>query len=389
MRSHSLIAIALAVAATACSGGEAKGTSSGNGSNAAAGGRGNAAGRGGLNAPVPVTIAPVVQKSVPLEIQGIGTVIAATTVAVRAQITGEMTSVHFKEGEDVTQGQLLVELDKRPLQAALAQAEATLQRDIAQANNAKASAARYKDLQQRGIATSEQVDQISSQAAALEATVDADKAIIQNARVQLDYATIQAPISGRTGLLQVHPGNLVRGQDTNPIVTINRITPVYVSFAIPEAQLPLLKKFMAGGQLLVRAQPSGDTGAPSIGRVNFIDNAVDTTTGTIKVKGTFPNEDRRLWPGQFVNVTVTLTSDPNAVVVPSAAVQTGQQGTYVFVVKPDQTVELRTITVSRTKGSESVIQDGLKAGETVVTDGQIRLVPGSKVAVKGEEKAPS
>jgi len=270
----------------------------------------------------PVTVAPVIQKSVPLEIQGIGTVIAATTVAVRAQITGEMTSVHFKEGEDVTQGQVLVELDKRPLQAALAQAEATLQRDIAQANNAKASAARYKDLQQRGIATSEQVDQITSQAAALEATVNADKAIIQNARVQLDYATIQAPISGRTGLLQVHPGNLVRGQDTNPIVTINRITPVYVSFAIPEAQLPILKKFMAGGQLNVRAQPSGDTGAPSVGRVNFIDNSVDITTGTIKVKGTFPNEDRRLWPGQFVNVTVTLTSDPTAVVVPSAAVQT-------------------------------------------------------------------
>jgi len=310
-------------------------------------------------------------------------------VAVRAQITGEMTSVHFQEGEDVTQGQVLVELDKRPLQAALAQAEATLQRDIAQANNAKASAARYKDLQQRGIATSEQVDQITSQAAALEATVNADKAIIQNARVQLDYATIQAPISGRTGLLQVHPGNLVRGQDTNPILTINRITPVYVSFAIPEAQLPILKKFMAGGQLNVRAQPSGDTGAPSVGRGNFIDNSVDITTGTIKVKGTFPNEDRRLWPGQFVNVTVTLTSDPTAVVVPSAAVQTGQQGTYVFVVKPDQTVDLRTVTVARTKDSDSVIQEGLKPGETVVLDGQIRLVPGSRITVKGGEKTAS
>ena len=390
MRSHSLIAVALALATTACSGGEAKSSSSsGNSSNAPGAGRGNAAGRGGLNAPVPVTIAPVVQKSVPLEIEGIGTVIAATTVAVRAQITGEMTSVHFKEGEDVTQGQVLVELDKRPLQAALEQAEATLQRDIAQANNAKASAARYKDLQQRGIATREQVDQIVTQAAALEATVNADKAVIQNARVQLEYATIEAPISGRTGLLQVHPGNLVRGQDTNPIVTINRITPVYVSFAIPEAQLPLLKKFMAGGQLLVRAQPSGDTGAPSIGRVNFIDNAVDTTTGTIKVKGTFPNEDRRLWPGQFANVTVTLTSDPTAVVVPSAAVQTGQQGTYVFVVNPDQTVDLRTVIVARTKDSDSVIQQGLKPGETVVLDGQIRLVPGSRITVKGGEKTAS
>ena len=388
MRSHWLIAVALAVATAACSGGEAKGTSSGNSANAG-GGRGNAGGRGGLNAPVPVTIAPVVQKSVPLEIQGIGTVIAATTVAVRAQITGEMTSVHFKEGEDVTQGQVLVELDKRPLQAALDQAEATLQRDIAQANNAKASAARYRDLQERGIATREQVDQIVTQAAALEATVNADKAVIQNARVQLEYATIEAPISGRTGLLQVHPGNLVRGQDTNPIVTINRITPVYVSFAIPEAQLPQLKKFMAGGQLIVRAQPPGETGAPSIGRVNFIDNSVDITTGTIKIKGTFPNEDRRLWPGQFVNVTVTLTADPTAVVVPSAAVQTGQQGTYVFVVKPDQTVDLRTVIVARTKDSDSVIREGLKPGETVVLDGQIRLVPGSRITVKGGEKTAS
>jgi multidrug efflux system membrane fusion protein len=162
-----------------------------------------------------------------------------------------------------------------------------------------------------------------------------------------------------------------------------------VSFAIPEAQLPLLKKFMAGGQLIVRAQPPGETGAPSIGRVNFIDNSVDVTTGTIKIKGTFPNEDRRLWPGQFVNVTVTLTSDPTAVVVPSAAVQTGQQGTYVFVVKPDQTVDLRTVIVARTKDSDSVIQQGLKPGETVVLDGQIRLVPGSRITVKGGEKTAS
>ena len=390
MRIHSLIALALVAATAACSGGEAKAPAGAAGASSTAGGRGGAGGgRGGFNAAVPVTIAPVVQKSVPLEIQGIGTVIAATTVSVRAQITGEMTSAHFKEGEDVTQGQVLVELDKRPLQAALQQAEATLERDIAQANNAKATAARYKDLQARGIATREQVDQSATQAVALEATVNADRAVVENAKVQLDYATIEAPISGRTGLLQVHPGNLVRAQDTNPIVTINRITPVYVSFAIPEAQLPELKRFMARGQLDVRAQPSGDPGPPSVGRVNFIDNAVDTQTGTIKVKGTFPNEDRRLWPGQFVNVTVTLTADPHAIVVPSQAVQTGQQGNYVFVVKPDETVELRIVTVARTKGAESVIQDGLKAGETVVTDGQIRLVPGTKIVVKGGEKATS
>jgi multidrug efflux system membrane fusion protein len=370
-----MLSLALAVTTAACSGGEARQQTP-----SAAAGAGQ--GRGGLNAPVPITVATVEQRSVPIEITGIGTVIAATTVAVRAQITGEMTSVHFKEGEDVKQGQLLVEMDRRPLEAALQQAQATLERDIAQMNNAKASAARYRDLQQRGIATKEQVDTIVTQAASLEATVNSDRAVVQSAKVQLDYATIEAPISGRTGLLQVHPGNLIRAQDTVPIVTINRITPVYVSFAIPEAALPELKRYMAKGQLAVRALPSGDEGDPSIGRVNFIDNAVDTSTGTIKVKGTFPNEDKRLWPGQFVNVTVTLSTDPHAIVVPSAAVQTGQQGTYVFVVKPDQTVDLRSVNVARVRDDATVIKDGLKPGETVVTDGQIRLVPGSRVSVK-------
>jgi multidrug efflux system membrane fusion protein len=370
MRIQWVLPALLAAAAAACSGGEAKQQTAAPG------------GRGGLNAAVPVTVAPVEQKSVPIEIQGIGSVIAATTVAVRAQITGEMKSVHFKEGEDVKEGDLLVTLDKRPLEAALQQAQATLERDLAQAANARAQSARYHDLQQRGIATKEQVDTSATQAAALEATVNAERASVENARLQLDYATITAPISGRTGLLQVHPGNLIRAQDTVPIVTINRITPVYVSFAVPEAQLPELKRYMAGGQLTVRAQPPSDAGAPSVGRVNFIDNAVDMTTGTIKVKGTFPNEDRRLWPGQFVNVTVTLSADPKAIVVPSPAVQTGQQGTYVFVVKPDQTVEMRAVDVARAKGNETVIKGGLKPGETVVTDGQLRLVNGTRISVK-------
>jgi multidrug efflux system membrane fusion protein len=370
----------VAAATAACSGGEAVQQTPPPGG----GGRG-----GGLNAAVPVTVATVAQKSVPIEITGIGTVIAATTVAVRAQITGEMTSVHFKEGEEVQQGDLLVRLDRRPLEAALQQAEATLARDTAQANNARAQAARYRDLQERGIATKEQVDTITTQAAALEATMQADKAAIENAKVQLDYATINAPISGRTGLLQVHPGNLVRAQDTVPIVTINRITPVYVSFAVPEAQLAELKRYMTNGQLTVKAAPPGDSGTPSVGRVNFLDNAVDVTTGTIKVKGTFPNEDRRLWPGQFVNVTVTLSADANAIVVPSPAVQTGQQGTYVFVVKADQTVDLRLVEVARVKGDETVIKSGLKAGDTVVTDGQLRLVSGSRISVKPASAAPA
>ncbi|HEY7293134.1 MAG TPA: efflux RND transporter periplasmic adaptor subunit [Vicinamibacterales bacterium] len=337
---------------------------------------------GGQNTPVPITAAQVEQKPVPLDVQGIGTVIAASTVAVHAQITGELTSVNFKEGDDVQQGQVLFTLDKRPLEAALLQAQANLQRDEAQAQNARASLVRYEDLLKRGIATREQVDQFRTQAAALDATVVADRAAVDSAKVQLDYATINAPISGRTGLLQVHRGNLVRANDTIPIVTINRIQPVYVSFAVPEAMLPQFKHYMAQRTIKVLAHAPNEDGSPSVGEIDFIDNMVDNTTGTIKVKGTFANSDRRLWPGQFVNVSVTLTTDPDAIVVPTTAVQSGQQGTYVYVVKSDQTVDLRPVTVVRTHGDDSILQTGLKAGETVVTDGQLRLIPGSRVSIK-------
>ena len=367
-----LLLMASVMAAVACSGGEAVSTTP------PAGGRG-----GGANAQaVPVTTAPVVQKSVPLSVQGIGTVIAASTVTVRAQVTGELTSVNFIEGDEVQEGQVLVTIDKRPLEAALQQTEAALNRDIAQAANARSQAARYQDLAKRGIATKEQVDQIVANAAALDATVELDKANVENAKVQLQYATIRAPLTGKTGLLQVHPGNLVRATDTTPIVTINKITPVYVSFSVPEAMLPDLKRYMARGKLPVTALPPNDQGAPAAGLINFIDNAVDQTTGQIKVKGTFPNTDRRLWPGQFVNVNVTLSTEPNAIVVPSMAVQTGQQGTYVFVVKPDQTVDLRPVTVERSSGDLSVIKTGVTPGETVVTDGQLRLNPGTRVSIK-------
>ena len=363
-----------ALAAAACGGEAAPSTP-------AAGGRG-----GGANAAaVPVATASVVRKSVPLDIQGIGTVIAASTVTVRAQVTGELTSVHFIEGDEVQQGQVLVTIDKRPLEAALLQAQAALDRDIAQAANARSQANRYQDLLQRGIATREQIDQMVTTAAALDATVGADRAVVENAKVQLQYATITAPLTGKTGLLQVHPGNLVRATDTTPIVTINKITPVYVSFAVPEALLPELKRYMARGKLGVTALSPTDLGAPSAGFITFIDNAVDVSTGTIKVKGTFPNTDRKLWPGQYVNVNVTLSTEPNAIVVPTLAVQTGQQGSYVFVVKSDQTVDLRPVGVERTSGEESVIKTGLAPGETVVTDGQLRLVPGSHVTIKNAE----
>jgi len=365
-------AFAAALAGAACSaGGEASSASK------TGGGRG-----GAQSAAVPVTVATVIQKAMPISISVIGTVEAYTNVAVHSQITGELTSVNFKEGDDVRKGQILFTLDRRPLEAALAQAEANLSRDVAQAQNARAQAARTQDLAARGIATREQLDQSTTNASALDATVAADRAAVDNAKVQLQYATIAAPIAGRTGALMVHPGNLVRANDTQPLVIINQIAPIYVTFAIPEAQLPAFKRYMAQGTVRVTAQAPNDTGPAASGRITFVDNAVDQTTGTIKLKGTFANENRHLWPGQFVNVDVTLSTEPNAVVVPAPAVQTGQQGTFVFVVKPDQTVELRPVTADRSIGGDTVIDKGLKPGETVVTDGQLRLVPGARITVK-------
>jgi multidrug efflux system membrane fusion protein len=340
---------------------------------------------------VPVATGAVEEKAIPLQIGVIGTVEAYSTVAVRAQITGALTSARFKEGDDVKKGQVLFTLDRRPLEAALEQARANLQRDTAQAANAQSQAQRYQDLAARGIATKEQVDTTRTAAAALEATLGADRAAVDNAAVQLQYATIAAPISGRTGALMVHEGNLVRANDTLPLVVINQVTPIYVSFGIPEARLPELEHYLAQGSVKVEALAPSDAGAASVGRITFVDNTVDPATGTIRVKGTFPNEVRHLWPGQFVNVAVTLTTDPHAIVVPTTAVQTGQQGQYVFVVKPDQTVELRPVTVARTSDNESVIKQGLAAGDTVVTDGQLRLVPGTHVSIKsgpGSKVAP-
>jgi membrane fusion protein, multidrug efflux system len=331
---------------------------------------------------VPVTVATVVHREMPLEISVVGTAEAFSIVAVRAQITGELKSVNFQQGEDVEAGQVLFELDRRPFEAAVNQAEANLQRDTAQASNAKVIAQRYEDLVERGVGTREQRDTARTTAAALEAVVGANRAAVENARVQLQYATIRSPISGRTGALMVHAGNLVRANDQMPLVIINQVTPIYVSFGIPETVLPDLKRYMGQGSLQVEARPANDEGSPAIGRITFVDNTVDQTTGTIRIKGTFPNANRRLWPGQFVNVVVRLATDPAALVVPSVAVQTGPQGQFVYVVKPDQTVELRPVTVARTAATQTVLKDGVKVGETVVTDGQLRLVPGSRITVK-------
>jgi multidrug efflux system membrane fusion protein len=361
------------------------GCSPGEATSAAPAGSGTAAGRGGQQPPIPVTAAPVVQKSMPIEIKVIGTAEAYSTVAIRAQITGQLEKVNFAEGDDVMQGQVLFALDRRPLEAALQQAQANLERDQAQAANAAVQAKRFEDLAKRGIATREQVDTSQTGAAALNATVEADRAAVENAKVQLQYATITAPISGRTGALMVHEGNLVRANDTASLVTINQVSPVYVGFAVPEARLPELRKYMARGTLAVAAAPPNDDLAPASGRISFVDNSVDQTTGTIRIKATFPNLDRRLWPGQYVNVTVALSQEPNAIVVPTPAVQAGQQGPFVFVIKQDQTVELRQVTTGRANETETIIDKGLQPGETVVTDGHLRLLPGSRVTIKGAD----
>lgn len=380
MRTRALILIACLLMVSAGCAGDEGAASAANGS-----GRG---GRGGGGA-IPVATGTVIQKAMPIEISVIGAAEPFSSVAIRAQTTGQLTSVNFTEGDDVMAGQVLFTLDRRPLEAALQQAQANLDRDVAQAANAAQQAKRFEELAQKGIAPREQVDTSRTTVTALNATVEADKAALENAKVQLQYATITAPISGRTGALMVHEGNLVRANDQTPLVVINQVVPISVSFAIPEARLPELKKYMAGGALRVTANPPNDDAAPAVGRISFVDNSVDQTTGTIKVKGTFPNADRRLWPGQYVNVVVTLTMDPQAVVVPSVAVQAGQQGSYVFVVNAEQKVDLRPVTVKRTSATETVIESGLKPGEIVVTDGHLRLVPGSRITVKGRGEQPA
>jgi len=336
---------------------------------------------------VSVTAVPVVQKAMPIAIDVVGAAEAFSTVAVHAQITGELTSVNFQDGDDVTKGQELFTLDRRPLEAALQQARANLDRDVAQLANAKAQLKRYQDLSQRGIATREQLDTSQTMVTALEATMQADRAAVDNATVQLAYATVSAPISGRTGKLLVNVGNLVRANDATPLVVINQVAPIYVTFGVPDTQFAELKRYMARGSLRVQAHPADSNSAPSAGRLTFVDNAVDQSTGTIAVRATFPNDDRRLWPGQFVNVTVILDTDPTALVVPSSAVQDSQKGAVIFVVGADNTVAVRPIQLARAAGNETVVAGGVKPGEMVVTDGQIRLTDGSKVTLRGAAPA--
>jgi multidrug efflux system membrane fusion protein len=314
----------------------------------------------------------------PVELHAIGTVQASNTVTVRARVQGIVARVHFREGEDVKEGAILFTLDRGPLEAELRQAQANLARDQAQLDNARKDAERYAELARQGFVAQQQADQTQAAAKALAATVRADQAAVDNARIQLGYTIIRAPIAGRTGALLVHEGDLVKVSDT-PMVVVNQIHPVDIAFALPERELPEIRARSAERALRVRAQaPQG--GRPlGEGALTFIDNRVDQVTGTIGLKASFPNEKGALWPGQFVNVVLTLAVDPAATVVPTPAVEMGQSGRYVFVVRPDQTAELRSVTVAREVGEETVIAAGVSPGETVVTDGQLRLVPGAKV----------
>lgn len=333
--------------------------------------------------PAPVTVARVRQASVPVELRAIGNVEAYATVAVRSLVEGAVTRVHFQEGQDVARGALLFTIDPRSFSAALSQAEANLARDQAMAANARDQAARYRGLVDEGIVTREQYNQLEANADALAATVAADRAAVDRAKLQLSYCFIQAPMAGKTGNLAVHAGNLVKANDDPALVSINQITPVNVSFALPEKELAAVKARMAGGITVEAVIPDGTPGAEK-GTVAFLDNAVDPATGTIKLKGTFQNRERRLWPGQFVNVVLTMDVRQNAAVVPTRAIQSGQQGEYVYLLRPDSTVELRPVTPGVARDGITVVEKGLAPGDTVVTDGHLRVIPGGKVAVKQE-----
>lgn len=330
---------------------------------------------------VPVSVAKVVRKTVPVRVHAIGNVEPHTTVAIKARIDGQIVAVHFKEGDEVREGQTLFEIDRRPFEAQLAQAQANLAKDRALLDHAKEQDKRYKDLLQQKFVSPDAYAQIKTNVETAAAQARADEAAIQAVQLQLSYCTIRAPITGYAGKIQIQQGNLVKANDTGPLVVINQIVPVNVSFSVPEQRLAAVRKYQADGELQVATQIPGVNGQPIAGRLSFIDNTTDATTGTIRLKAEFPNTDKTLWPGQFVDVVLTLTHQDDAIVVPPAAIQNGPNGQYVFIVKPDGTADLRAVKVERTEGDVAVIASGLSPGDTVVTVGQLRLAPGSKVSI--------
>jgi membrane fusion protein, multidrug efflux system len=329
---------------------------------------------------VPVTVGKAVQQNIPVNLTAIGSASAYSTVSVESQVNAELEQVHIKEGQFVKKGELLFSLDARPFQASLEQAQANLAKDQAQAQLDQVQAERYKALYDEGVGTREQYDQQQSTYVAQLAAVRADQAAVVSAQLQVSYCSIYAPVSGRTGALQVYPGNIVKAETTPAMIVINQVNPIYMSFSVPQQYLGDVQKFMARGALRVEATPYGET-KPEIGTLTFVDNSVDNTTGTVALKATFENADYKLWPGQFSTVLLRLAEQENATVVPTQAVQTGQDGEYIYVVKSDMTVEKRDVKTGRTVGAETEILSGVQPGDTVVTDGQLRLIPGMKVHI--------
>jgi multidrug efflux system membrane fusion protein len=323
-----------------------------------------------------VQVAPVLEQSVPVRLRAIGNVEAYATVAVRSRVDGQVVAVNFREGQAVAKGEVLFRIDPRPFEAASKQAEANALRDRAARDQARSQAKRYEELLAKNFVSKEAYAQIRTNAETAEAAVKASEAALENARLNLEYCTIRAPLGGVAGRVLLQAGNMVRANDANSLVVLNQVRPVYVNFAVPEQNLPEIRKYMAGGVLAVEVlEPQ------AAGKLVFVDNAVDPSTGTIRLKAEFPNETAALWPGQFVTVSVRLTEDPAALVIPSQAVQTGPEGQFVYVVGEDMVAQVRQIQVARTEGEHAVVASGVAKGERVVTRGQLRLGPKSKVQI--------
>lgn len=331
---------------------------------------------------VPIRAATVVTKDVPLTVKTIGAVEACTSVNVTALVGGQLTRVSFQEGDDVSKGSLLFTIDPRPYQAALQQAISDSVRDQAASVLADANEARYADLVQKDYVTRQDYDAARAQADAARATLQADSAICRTARLNLSYCWVRSPLTGRTGDLLIDEGNLVRANDTTPLVVIRQIKPVFVSFSVPAQYLPDIRRHSAAVPLTVNADSPSDSVDVAAGELTFIDNAVDQTTGTILLKATFANEDELFWPGEFVDVSLVLEILHDAVVAPSAAIQQGQNGPYVFLISPDLTVKMQPVAVGEARDGEVVVTEGLQPNDRVVTDGQLRLTPGAKVEIK-------
>jgi membrane fusion protein, multidrug efflux system len=339
----------------------------------------------GSPAAVPALIAQSEAHDVPVELRNIGNVEAYSTVTIRSQVTGQITKVHFHEGDEVKLGDMLFSIDSRPAEGALRQAQADLKRDQAQLAGAKLEFERQKKLLEQSITSQDEYEKSEASFQALEATVLADEAFVNRARLQLEFTSIRSPIDGRTGNLMVKEGNVVKAPD-DAMVVINQVQPIYVTFSTPEQDLPSIRQRLKDSKLWVEVEMPSDSGEPPRGELSFIDNAVDTTTGRIKLKATFPNTNNVLWPGQFVQTKLTLRTLTNATVVPARAIQSSQNGDFVFIVQPDSTVQKRPIVAGLTRGGKTVIESGVRYGDTVVIDGQLRLRDGSLIKAQ-EEKA--